>query len=262
MADCPKCTSSLFVSRCLWCHYDASPLIAQALKPCPQKCAATIFVQTSVDGAAVGGIPASIDGDPAVKTDPQGFRSKTDLDPGPHTAKIDLTGLEDKYAFPAGKNGGPVSKTILVDQTEFYTFTLDPLTKLKVVVKRKHDSNGVPGAKVAIESGQAANSPAVKEQTTPAGGDVTFARLRQDTYQLKAELSDTAKKKYELLKAEEHHALDLAANPNEVVLWAQLVIHLSLKYKDPEDKLRCFPKDFPVKVAFSDGTTKDLWTRC
>jgi hypothetical protein len=258
MADCPKCASSLFVSRCLWCHYDASPLIAEATKPCPQKCAATIFVQRSLDAAGAGDVPIRFDGGDAVNADPQGFRSIPDLDPGPHAASIDLTGLEDKYAFPIGKDGGPVSKTIPVAQNEFYVFTVDPLTKLKVVVKRRHDSNGVPGTKVTIEAGQAGNNPAVKEQTTPAGGDVTFTRLRQDSYQLKAELDDTARKKYELVKADEHHVLDMAGNPDEVVLWARLVIHLKLKYKDPEDTVRCFPRDFPVQVVFSDNTTQDL----
>ena len=97
--DCPKCTSSLFVSRCLWCHFDASPLVAQAHKPCVQKCAATIYVQDSETGAAIAKVQASLDAGTAVGTDPQGFRTIADLDPGPHSAKIVLTGLEEAYAL-------------------------------------------------------------------------------------------------------------------------------------------------------------------
>ena len=77
-------------------------------------------------------------------------------------------GLEDKYAFPISESGASVKKTIAADQKEFYTFTVDPLTKLKVAVKRRHDSNGVVGATVNIAASKAGNVPAKTEIVTPA----------------------------------------------------------------------------------------------
>ena len=145
-----------------------------------------------------------------------------------------------------------------MQQNEFYVFNVNPLTSLKVTVKRRHDSNGMTGAKLKITPQIAGNVVAPAEQTTPAGGDCTFKRLRQDSYKIEVALDDSAKAKYELEETAVVHPLDMTRNPDERVLWARHVVHLRLKYTDPDKTIRAFPKDFPVKVLFDDATSVDL----
>jgi len=258
MATCSSCKKEFSpIYRCTHCQHDESPKVDPVAVPCPETCSATIYVQESLNGTAVHKIKAKLNADED-DTDPQGFRRFQKLEPGPHTASISLAGVENKYGFPPGKTGGPEVKTIAANGHEFYTFVVDPLTPLKVVVKRRTDKNGVLGATVKLTAGKSANAPSNAEQTTPAGGDVTFDKLRADTYKLAVALDDTAKAKFELEKAEEHHTLDMSKNPDEHVFWAKLVIHLRLKYKDPDDTVRAFPKDFPLKVVFGDATEVDV----
>lgn len=257
MTTCSKCkTAYTPICKCPSCGQDDSSSVG-ALAPCPTVCSATVHVQDSLKGKGVDALKSKLDG--AEKpTDANGFANFADLAPGAHAASVSLEGAEDKYAWPGGQGGGPVTKTIAVGQNEFYAFVVDPLTKLKVSVKRRHDGNGIPGAKVKIAGKTAGNTPAKTEDTTPAGGEVGFTRLRQDTYQIDVELDDTAKAKHVLEQAQTNHALDMSKDPDEIVVWARLVIHLRLKYKDPDDTARAFPKDFAFQVVFDDATTLDL----
>ncbi|MDP1532733.1 MAG: hypothetical protein Q8L92_04050, partial [Rubrivivax sp.] len=245
------------IYKCTHCQSDQSPVVDAVVEPCPEACSATIYVQESLNGTAVHKIKAKLNADED-DTDPQGFRRFTKLKPGSHSASISLAGIDEKYAFPIGKDGTPVAKVIAVNGHEFYTFVVDPVTPLKVVVKRRTDKNGITGATVKLTAGKAANAPSNAEKTTPAGGEVTFDKLRADTYKLVPILDDTVKAKFELEKTEEHHTLDMSKNPDEHVIWAKLIIHLRLKYKDPDDTVRAFPKDFALKVVFDDAKEVDL----
>ena len=257
MSDCPKCKSPLWVHKCMKCLHSETPKVKKDALPCEWPCMATIHVQESLTGKPILGVYTQLDGAPAT-TNANGFRVAEGLTPGDHVARISLTGLVDLYARPIGQVDTPITKAIAASENGFYTFTLDPLTPLKVVVRRRHDSQGVPNAKVTVTAGKAGNTVQTPEQTTSGPGEATFARLRQDTYKLAVELDDPGKAKYELEKVEDHHVLDMSKNPDEHVLWARLVIHLRLKYKDPDDTVRHFPKDFPFKVVFDDGKVKDV----
>jgi len=257
MATCPQCKSSLYVHKCMACLHAETPPVEKDVLPCEWPCIATIHVQETLTGKPVMGIHTTLDG-ALDDTDANGFRVVKSLPPGTHTAAVSLADNLDKYAFPIGSSDAPVPKTIQAGENEFYSFTLDPLRPLKVVVKRRDNSKGVKDAKVTIAAGKAGNEIATKVQTTPVGGDVTFPRLRQDTYKLQLELDATAKGRLEPELLTDHHVMDMALNPNEHVFWVRLVIHLKLKYKDPDQTVRHFPKDFPVTVAFDDGTSKDL----
>ncbi len=259
MSKCPNCKSPLYVHKCMQCLHSETPKVAKGVKPCEWPCMATIHVLESASGRPIQGIYTRLDG-ASEATDANGFRVVESLAPGSHVAGIVTATLGDKYAFPIGEDGADITKAIAASENQFYTFTLDPLRPLKVVVKRRHDGNGVPNATLTITAGKAGNAITTPQRTTLAGGggDVTFTRLRQDTYKLALTLDGTAKTKFEPELDEDHHVLDMARNPDEHVFWVRLVIHLKLKYKDPDDTVRHFPKDFPVQVAFNDGTTKDL----
>lgn len=149
MATCSKCKSTYTpLCKCPSCGQDDSSG-PTAVVECPKLCSATIYVQNTLKGVGVDKIPAKLDS-ADVPTDPHGFSQFKDLPPGAHVASISLAGLEDKYAWPIGTSDAPVSKTIAVQQNEFYVFNVEPLTSLKVTVKRRHDSNGMTGAKLKI----------------------------------------------------------------------------------------------------------------
>ena len=258
MATCSSCKKDFTPAyKCTHCNHDESPAVDKAVEPCADKCSATVFVQETLKGTGVPTIKATV-GASTDDTGPDGFRRVDKLAPGPHTASISLAGLEDKYAFPVGHNGAPITKTIAVGKNDFYSFNVDPLTKLKVTVKRRHDSNGFQGGKLKLKATTVGNTPAKTDDTTPAGGDVTFEKLRQDTYEVLLDLDETQKKKWECDEPKVHHPLDMAKNPDEIVIWVKLIIHLKLKYTDPDATERFFPKNFPITVAFDGGGTKDL----
>ena len=257
MSKCPKCDSSLYVRKCMKCLHSKTPKVKKNVTPCEWPCMATIHVQETLTGRPVMGVRTQLDGAPA-NTDANGFRVVEGLVPGDHSAQISLAELLDKYARPIGVEALGVTKAIAASQNQFYAFTLDPLTALKVVVRRRHDSQGLANAKVTLTPGKAGNTVAAPQLPTAASGEATFARLRQDTYQIAVELDDPGKTKYELETAEDHHTLDMGKNPDEHVVWARLVVHLRLKYLCPDTKSRHFPKDFPVTVAFDDATTQDV----
>ncbi len=257
MSSCPKCKSPHYVKKCMECLHAEEPKVKKGQAKCEWPCEATVHVQESGSGKAVQGVVAYI-GTDGKGTDSNGFRTARELKPGQHAARISLIGLEKKYARPIGSQDVPVKKTIAQGKNEFFSFVLDPLAPLKVVVKRRHDSNGLAGAKVTLAAKKPGNAIAKAEITTPNGGEALFEPLRQDNYSIKTELSADLRKKYRMEKAEEGHALDMARNPDECVVWARLVIHLKLKYKDPDGTARPFPKDFPVQAVFDDGKKLDL----
>ena len=259
MAKCPNptCRSTNYVYRCMECLHSETPKVKKGVLPCEWPCTATIHVRESLSGAPIQGIYTRLDG-ASEQTDANGFRVVEKLSPGSHVAGIVTAALGDRYAFPIGDTGADVTKPIAAGENEFYTFVLDPLRPLKVVVKRRHDSKGVEQAKVSLAAGKTGNTVATPSQTTPNSGEVTFNRLRQDTYKVSVALDDTRKKKYELEEAEHHHPLDMSRNPDELIVWARLMVHLRLKYLCPDTKTRHFPKDFPVTVVFDNGKTADV----
>jgi hypothetical protein len=259
MAKCPNCKSPLYVRKCMKCLHAATPKVVKGVLPCEWPCIATVHVTDSRTGKPIQGVDTRVNGAPS-NSDANGFRVVENLKPGKHLAGLSLASVADSWARPIGELAMGLEKTIAAGANEFFCFVLDPLTSLKVVVKRRHDSAGIANAKVTIAAGKTGNVLAVTEGTTPAGGDVTFTRLRQDTYRLKVELDPASQAKYNLEPEnnEASHVLDMTRSPDEHVVWARLVIHIKLKYKDPEGTVRLFPKDFPFEVTFDDGTKKDV----
>jgi hypothetical protein len=241
------------------CLHTATPKVVKGVAPCEWPCIATVHVTDSRTGQAIQGVSARVDGAPA-DTDVNGFRVAENLKPGKHVASLSLETVADSWARPIGETVVGVSKDIAAGENEFYSFVLDPLTSLKVIVKRRHDSAGIGNAKVTIAAGKDGNVPAATEKTTPGGGDVTFTRLREDTYKVKVALDAGGQDKYKLEAddGEESHVLDMTKRPDEHVVWARLVLHLKLKYKDPDATVRHFPKDFPFEVTFDDGSKQDI----
>jgi hypothetical protein len=253
---CPICKKN-FDCQCPYCKRPVSAPANQVVTQCPNKCSATIYVYETINKTGVAGIDIILDNTKA-KTDSHGFHAFPALDPGKHKASISLKGLEDKYALPVGMGGGPIEKNILAKSDEFYTFPVEPVTSLKVIVKRRNDQSGVKGATVKIVPMTSGHAIVKDQEITPTGGEVKFPRLRQDTYKLQVELDDTGKGKLELEKGEAVHALDVTKTPDEIVFWAQLIVHLKLKYKDPDGTERVFPKGFPFTVSFDDNSTRDV----
>lgn len=258
MAKCPKCNSKYYVPKCMQCLHAETPKAKKGVLPCEWPCTATIHVQETGSGRGVQGVVAVLDGKTR-GTNGTGFRVDEKLDPGDHTASIMLTGLEDRYARPIGVAAAEITKSIASGENQFYVFMLDPLTKLKVVVRRRHKpAGGVANAKVTAAGSKAGNTLATPDINTSGVGESLFTRLREDTYKLKVELDDTAKAKFVLESAEGHHPLNMLNNPDEYIFWVRLIIHLRLKYVDPDGTARHFPKDFPAQVVFNDGTNLDV----
>lgn len=258
MSKCPICKSPLYVHKCMACLHSETPKLKKGVKPCDWPCTATINLLESDTGRAVEGVYTLLDG-VSDKTDVHGFRVVEKLAPGSHAASVVAATLGDRYDFPVGQDGSvPVAKQIDAGENEFYTFVLDPLRPLKVIVRRRHDSAGVANAKVKLTPGKSGNKVATPELTTANPGEVVFKRLRQDTYKVQVEFDDPGKAKYELEESDISHVLDMSKTQDELIVWVRLVVHLRLKYLCPDTKLRHFPKDFPVTVVFDDNTTRDL----
>jgi hypothetical protein len=258
MAKCPKCNSKHYLPKCMQCLYAETPQAKKGVLPCEWPCTATIHVQETGSGRGIPGIVTVLDGENG-STDGTGFRVRQKLAPGDHKAWIMLYGMEDRYARPIGVAAAEITKSIASGENQFYVFMLDPLTKLKVVVRRRHKpAGGIANAKVTVAGSKAGNTLAMPAINSSGVGESLYTRLREDTYALKVELDDTAKAKFVLENAEHHHALNLLNNPDECVFWVRLVIHLRLKYSDPDGTDRHFPKDFPAQVVFNEGTTLDV----
>jgi hypothetical protein len=262
MAKCPICKGDLICRTCASAPVKQSQEEGDgAVLPCAKdKCEATIYVRNAITKAGIPNVAVTLTGATGPpKTDANGFAIYKGLEPGEHTAKIVLTGLEKKFALPADALD-TLTKTIAAGTESYFVFDLDPLGPLTVVVMRKDKPSVlVPAVKVTIAGATPTNTPVPDNQKTSDKGTVVFEGLRKDSYDLTISLDGKPATEYSIVDApKQPYAFDPGADKNEAEFKIARMIYLRLKYKDPEGNPHVFPKDFTGSVVFNNGTKKEV----
>jgi hypothetical protein len=246
------------VYACQKPHASSGALIGSAMHACPlQKGAIWVHVIDDGGGNVKGAsVTSSVGG--TKDSDPSGFASFDPLDEG-SAYKITLnplsTDLAKTHRLPAIVDvpNVPVTK----GQITSVQVKLERVAPLKVIIQRSDNDAFVKDIDVEVTTAVPRNAPAKATEKTPDGGTVEFPKLAGGSYKVALKLSDEDKKRWRAVDADSQDwTLDPATGAtNEVTfkLTPIIQIFLKLKFKDPEDNLRDFPKNFKFNLDFEAG---------
>jgi hypothetical protein len=246
----------------------ASTNVGEVSEPCPLKCGVSINVRDRLTKKGIDGVSVELSGASGPpKTDVNGFANFAGLDPKEYVAKVNLAGLESRYALPTDTSDS-LTKTIEAGGYEFFVFELEPLTKLEVTVARKERGGGVKEAKVTITGDGGLNE---TKTTSSEDGKVVFDKLKVDKVEVIIELEGETKKSFVVDDAFDQQKatapesgkrdvkLDRKLEKNETTLQVVQQLFVQMHYEDPEKVVRPFPKEFAAKVVFSpSGAERDV----
>lgn len=255
-ADCGEEMEPVYA--CRKPHASAGALIGSAMHVCPvQKGAIWVHVIHDGDGN-VEGVSVANSAAGSKDSDSSGFSPFDPLDErSDYTISLNplSTTLAEKYRLPEPTSvpNVPVKK----GQITSVQLKLERVAPLKVTVKRSDVDTFVKDISVEVTTTVPRNAPATAGQKTPDGGTVEYPQLAKGSYKVALKLSDEDKKRW---RVEGSDSQDWALDPtpgktNEVTfkLTPIIQIHLKLQFKDPEDSLRNFPKNFKFNLDFEAG---------
>jgi len=248
------------VYACQQPHASSGAVIGSAMHACPlQKGAIWVHVHDDADARAnVTGVSVSNSAAGNKDSDGSGLASFDPLDEGSaYTIGLNPLSetLSEKYRLPAvvSVDNVPVRK----GQITSVQLQVERVAPLRVIVKRSDVDEFVKDIDVEVTTTELRNTPATPSQKTPDSGIVDFKKLGKGSYKVALKLSDAAKKRYRI---DGNQTQDWMLDPtpgktNEVTfkLTPIIQIYLKLQFKDPEDNLRPFPKNFKFNLVFEAG---------